>query len=602
MKGEHLAPMRIVFSSLVALVVALVSIQRAPGPAALASTPAPGARSTLRVGMGTLWHDRELKLIPSGPDRKITLRTCAQCANLTFANPVILRAAASTVVITGTGKSRSADHITLDGAITLSAHNENVTLRDPMTITARDGILVVAVTLPIESYVERVVASESGPADSLESLKALAIVVRTFALHEPHGHSDYDLCDSTHCQLLRWGGESGRRAAAHAATLATAGETLWFHGARALAYFNKDCGGHTASPSEIWPRARPAPYLPSQPDRFCTTGGSEWASTIKRADLASALSAHGLARPGWQSLTVARRSQSGRVVSLRLDSNEIAAEDFHHAVGQSLGWNQIPSTWFEVAQQDDNFLFRGRGSGHGIGLCQKGAAAMAAQNRNVADILAQYFPGSDVADETTGHSWLTYARNGFILESLDPADAAYVPDLARARAEASDRSGLNSPAPITVRAFPSTPAFRNATLTPGWVAAFTEGNWIGTQPFRTLAARRLLATTMRHEFLHALVEQESGPAAPLWFREGVVEAWTQSPMEPGSQTSKPPALKIAALDATLAHASTQAESERAHRAAASYAVQLLSRYGRAQVLQWLRSGLPAGAIISLGQR
>jgi stage II sporulation protein D len=610
MKSAHPAAMRIAFSSLVALVAANFSIQRAPGPAALASTPAPAARSTLRVGMGTLWHDRELKLTPAGPDRKITLSTCAQCASLTFTNAVLLRAAGNTLVITASGKTIPANHIAFTGPAILFAHNQTATLHNPVSIKARDGMLIVAVTLPIESYVERVVASESGPADSLESLKALAIVVRTFALHELHGHADYDLCDSTHCQLLRWSGgwtagstnEQARRAIVHAATLATAGETLWFRDARALAYFNKDCGGHTASPSEIWPRARPAPYLPSQPDRFCITGGSEWAATIKRADLASALAAHGLARPGWQSLSVARRSQSGRAISLRLDSTEISTEDFHLAVGQSLGWNQIPSTWFEVAQQGDSFLFHGRGWGHGVGLCQKGAAAMAAQNRNLAEILAQYFPGSEAADETTGHTWQTYARNGFVLESLDPSDAAYLPDLVRARAEASQLSGLNSPISITVRAFPSTPAFRTATLAPGWVAAFTEGDWIGTQPLHTLSSRRLLSKTMRHEFLHALLEPSSSPAAPLWLREGLVEVWGRSPMETGDQTSTSPTLKLSTLDATLAHASTEAESEQAHRAAAWYVMQLLNRYGRAQAVQWLRSGLPSAVIVALGQR
>ena len=70
--------------------------------------------------------------------------------------------------------------------------------------------------------------------------------------------------------------------------------------------------------------------------------------------------------------------------------------------------------------------------------------------------------------------------------------------------------GLNSTSPFIVRTFASTPAFRDATLAPGWVAAFTEGDWIGTQPLRTLTARHLLAGTMRHEFLHALVEQQAG--------------------------------------------------------------------------------------------
>ena len=45
-------------------------------------------------------------------------------------------------------------------------------------------------------------AKAAGALDSAESMKALAIVVRSFALHEKHGHADYDLCDSTHCQLL----------------------------------------------------------------------------------------------------------------------------------------------------------------------------------------------------------------------------------------------------------------------------------------------------------------------------------------------------------------------------------------------------------------
>jgi stage II sporulation protein D len=602
MKGASLISKRTAFSALVAAVIALVSIQRAPERALLASTPEPAERSTLRIGMGTLWHDHELKLIPAGPDRKSTLRTCLQCATITLTSPVILRAAGGAVMVTGAGKTDPADHITLDGTVTLSAHNETVTLQNPVTITARNGILIIAVTLPVENYVERVVASESGPADSLESLKALAIVVRTFALHEPHGHGDYDLCDSTHCQLLRWSGESDRRAKAHSATLATAGETLWFHGTRALAYFNKNCGGHTAPPFEIWPRARTAPYLPSQPDRFCATGGSEWSSTITLADLAAALAAHGLARPGWQSLTIARRGQSGRAITLRLDSIQISAEDFRLAVGQSLGWNQIPSTWFEVVGQGDKFLFHGRGWGHGVGLCQKGAAAMAAQNRTAAEILAQYFPGAGAADEATGRAWQISTSEGFILESLDPADAAYLPDLARARAEASQRSGLSTSARITVRAFDTTPAFRNATLAPGWVAAFTEGDWIGTQPLRTLSARRLLRGTMRHEFLHALVEDESASTTPLWLREGLVEVWSASPLDPVNKTPAPPALKIAVLDAALAHASTEAESDRAHRTAAWYAAQLLNNDGRAQVVQWLRSGLPANVVATLGQR
>jgi hypothetical protein len=138
------------------------------------------------------------------------------------------------------------------------------------------------------------------------------------------------------------------------------------------------------------------------------------------------------------------------------------------------------------------------------------------------------------------------------------------------------------------------------------VAAFTEGDWIGTQPLRTLAGRRLLADTMRHEFLHALVEHQAGRRAPLWLREGLVEVWSESNGKATSpdaaRSGTAPALTPNEDDDALAHAATEAESAAAHRAAEWYAAQLLARYGRAQVLDWLKSGVPAGTVVTLGQR
>ena len=553
-------------------------------------------RSSVRVGMWTLWHDREVTITPAA---NTTLQTCPKCAAGKLSAPARIHAEKETLTFTSAGRTVQLDGAWLTAPVTLGANGETVTLQNPVAITAHDGVLAIAVTMPVESYVERVVASESGSADSPESLKALAVVVRSFALHENHGHAAFDLCDSTHCQLLHWGANRDRQRTAHEATLSTAGETLWFRGRRALAYFNKDCGGHTASPTEIWPRANAVGYLPSQTDRFCSANaGREWASQIGRADLTAALAAHGVARPGWQHLAVARRGDSGRVVTLRLDAGEVNAEDFRLAVGESLGWNQLPSTWFEMNQQNDRFYFHGRGWGHGVGLCQKGAAAMAAQNQTAAEILGRYFPGAKSTDENTGRSWLTFASNGFVLESLDDADAGYLPALERARAVAAQRSGLNMPQPITVRAFMSTPAFRNATGAPGWVAAFTEGDWIGAQPLRTLASRHVLDSTIRHEFLHALVEQQAGPAAPLWLREGLVELWA----EPDAKMAPTHAIKMEALDSMLAHASSEAESEAAHRTAAFYASKVVALYGRDSVLGWLRSGLPSGVVVALGQR
>lgn len=566
---------------------------------ATADAAQPDLRSTLRVGVWTLWHDREVKLSPAGPEHSFRVYTCAGCASVNVTQPASIRAAGDALVLTEPRNSIRAERISIAAPVTLGAHGETLTLPWPVAVTARSGALVLAVTMPIESYVERVVASESDAADSAVSLEALAVVVRTFALHQAHGHTDYDLCDSTHCQLVRWNANTTRLMTARAAALATAGETLWFHGRPALAYFGKDCGGHTASPAEIWPGAHPLPYLPARPDSYCTRdGGHEWASEISFSDLTAALATHGLARPGWHGLIIAQRGPSGRAITLRADSTAIPAEQFRLAVGESLGWNRLPSTWFEVVRQGDRFLFHGRGWGNGVGLCQRGAAVMAAEGRSTVQILDQYFPGAAVVDEATGRAWQRFSGEGFQLESLEPSDAAYLPELSRARAEASECSGLNASAPFTVRAFASTPAFRSATLAPGWVAAFTQGNWIATQPLRTLAARHLLEATLRHEFLHALVESQAGASAPLWLREGLVEAWA----DPASIPAHPPALSPAATDAALPNSVTEEASAAAHRAAAFYAGQLLQRYGRGQVLTWLRSGFPGGVADSFSHR
>ena len=286
---------------------------------------------------------------------------------------------------------------------------------------------------------------------------------------------------------------AGRRAA-HAATLATAGETLWFHGQRALAYFNKDCGGRTASPAEIWPRAHALPYLPSQPDRYLhgerrqRVGFGAYARRIDRSACRA-----GVAAPGWQHLSVsaARRVGPRRHLAARRTRSPPRTSGWPWA--SRWDGTSIPSTWFEVSRQGDRFLFHGRGWGHGVGLCQKGAAAMAAQGHTTQQILAQYFPGAQAADEATGRAWQSFAGR-----RIHPGVARCRRRCLPARSESRARRGvaalrLECSAPFTVRAFASTPAFRDATLAPGWVAAFTEGNWIGTQPLRTLAARQLLA-------------------------------------------------------------------------------------------------------------
>ena len=551
--------------------------------------------STLTVGVWTLWHDKEITVSADRASGS-SLRRCPECDAEPIKAPIKIRAGEGSLTLNGGSQVGS---ILITGPVTLAAHGETLAVRSPLRVSARNGVLVMAVTLPVETYVERVVASESGTSDTSESLKALAIVVRSFALHQAHGHADYDLCDSTHCQLLHWGGRPERTAAAHAATLATAGETLWFHGQRAAAWFHQNCGGRTASPGEVWPgrlSRAPMPWLVSRADPYCTAGGArEWSASLSLGELTGALAAAGLVRSGWKNLSVARRGDSGRAVTLQVDGTQINAEDFRLAVGRAFGWGKLLSNWYEISPQGDQFVFHGRGSGHGVGLCQAGAAAMGAQGRDATQILAQYFPGAITADETTGKAWQSFNGTGFVLETLNPADAAFLPQLTQALHDAQSRTGIPMPQQITARAFNTTTAFRDATLAPGWVAAFTEGDWIATQPLETLSARKMLVPVLRHEFLHVLIESVAAPATPLWLREGLPETFDGSALPAGSA----PALKLDEVDRALRDATTEAQSQAAHRAAGWYAARLVAHAGREQVIAWLRAGLPASALTGI---
>ena len=550
-------------------------------------------RSTIRVGLWTLWRDQDATVTPKAES---TLCRCATCPARPL-TAIAVRAKDGGLTWTEQdGREHPSTELLLSGSYRLTAHGESLTLAWPLRITAHAGTLSLVATVPVERYVELVVAAESGAADGQESLKALAVVARSFALQPSHGHAGFDVCDSTHCQWVHWRSTPE----AHAATLATAGEVLWFHGSRAAAYFHQNCGGRTAAAEEVWPDRAAREHgalghLVSRADTYCQrAGSSEWSATLSRAELTQALAAAGLATPGWKNLTVAKRGESGRASVLLVGSAEIPAESFRLAVGRALGWNQIRSNWFEVAAEGDGFLFHGRGSGHGVGLCQAGAAEMAREGHGYREILAQYFPGATLGEETTGANWQSLNGQGFTLKTSEAADGAFLPALARALAEAESRSGLRPSSAITVRAYRSTPAFRDATLAPGWVAAFTEGDRIAVQPLGILAARKLLAGTLRHEFLHALVEERATSQTPLWMREGLVEVWSGDTLQ-----ERKPALTQEQVEQNLAHPTSEAESDAAHRAAGWYAQQLLNRFGREQVLGWLRAGVPQSALTTL---
>src|SRR5437773_2605715 len=154
---------------------------------------------------------------------------------------------------------------------------------EPRTIKvgiARGGGGYAISTMPLGRYVSGVLAGEAVRGSAPPALDALAIAIRTFAGANlgRHRSDGFDLCDQTHCQVLRTAVAATDRAAD-----ATAGRVLLdtLHGgAPASIFFSASCGGYTERPSDVWPGADDPPYLPSRKDAACQ-GAPAWSADIR---------------------------------------------------------------------------------------------------------------------------------------------------------------------------------------------------------------------------------------------------------------------------------------------------------------------------------
>src|SRR5581483_469493 len=233
-------------------------------------------------------------------------------------------------------------------------------------------------TIPLETYVARVVAGEAARDSQPAALEALAIAVRTFALANRGRHraDAFDVCDQTHCQVVRAATDATDRAAR-----ATANRVLLRDGAPASIYYTASCGGRTEVPSAVWPGAEDPAFLPSREDDACE-GAPAWSATLHESDLLRALRAAGFRGGAIHDVRVGSRTTSGRVARLSLDGlqpSSISGQDFRVAIGRKIGWQHIKSTAFDVRRVDGGFRFDGHGSGHGVGLCVIGSARLAAR-------------------------------------------------------------------------------------------------------------------------------------------------------------------------------------------------------------------------------
>ncbi|HSC77836.1 MAG TPA: SpoIID/LytB domain-containing protein, partial [Candidatus Acidoferrales bacterium] len=376
-------------------------------------------------------------------------------------------------------------------------------------------------------------------------------------------------------------------------TAATEGEMVWYEGEPAATFYHRHCGGTTEAGRFLAPDVR-APYLRQQADGFCIARESgEWQSEVSRAELSHALAVAEVEAPkSIDSIQVTERTPSGRALRLWLvgsGSTTVSASTLRLAVGRALGWDRIRSDLYDVRAAGRRFIFHGRGHGHGVGLCQVGAARMGEDGKSYREILAFYFPGTAVGLTAQGLAWQARGSERVELLSTRPAEDEELLRLAeRLLRRAEQRTGWSLEFRPQLRVYPSVAVYRNATGQPGWVAASTRGRIIRLQPAASLRNARTLESTLEHELLHLLLESRARPGLPLWFREGLVLYLAENPPAGGSGGS----MRVDELERILRAPQSQEELRRGYAAARVRVEELVKQRGLPAVLGWAERGLP----------
>lgn len=282
-------------------------------------------------------------------------------------------------------------------------------LNGGLALKVWDDARHAAAYLPLEDYVLGAVAAEMPVSYDPEALKCQAVAARTRALWSCVAlggsgcarHPDCDLCtDSACCQgyaapevrRLRWGDAYAVYAARlDRAVSDTAGELLTYDGLPIEMLYHACSGGMTEDAEAVFAHA--LPYLrsvPSPGEESSSGYASEAVFTRREAAdrLLAAFPDCGVTAdslPG--ALERVSSTASGRVRSARVGSVTVTGPQLRRALG-------LQSAWFTWDADDDALTFHVRGYGHGVGMSQAGAQAMAASGSDYRAILAHYYPGA----------------------------------------------------------------------------------------------------------------------------------------------------------------------------------------------------------------
>lgn len=290
---------------------------------------------------------------------------------------------------------------------------EQQTFRGKLKFITENEKLTAVNIISIEEYLKSVISSEMNSNASLEFLKSHAVISRSWAyarIYNYSHHDLYDVCADDHCQRYQ-GIQRIVNDNAIQAVFETTGEVLTYDGEVCDTRYSKCCGGKTELFSTCW-EDEDKPYLICKDDPFCDTHDSrilsqvlnkydmetmdfhDWEVTYSQNELSEIIENKLHKNLGLiTNLIPLEAGPSGRIKYLRIEGvNGSITIGKELEIRRALSTSHLKSSAFKVELSNDNFILKGQGWGHGVGLCQIGAAVMGEKGIPYNEILEFYYP------------------------------------------------------------------------------------------------------------------------------------------------------------------------------------------------------------------
>jgi stage II sporulation protein D len=251
------------------------------------------------------------------------------------------------------------------------------------------GTILMINVCSVESYIAGVVKSEGGPGRNREYVKTQAIFARTYMYKYfgRHLQDRFNLCDDIHCQAFHG---ITTDTMINSATRETRGLVILDRDSNlVISAFHSNCGGETSVPEDVWLTSKS--YLKSINDPYCTASNSaRWERKIPLGDWVAMLKRSGYSGSSdnpekFRSIQETRKHDY-QVGSFSVPFNTIRSE------------LNLRSAFFSVIPNGNTVVLKGKGYGHGVGLCQEGAMVMARKGHTCRQIIDFYYSGVIITD------------------------------------------------------------------------------------------------------------------------------------------------------------------------------------------------------------